>query len=324
MSPRRRLLLLPVATVVSALLWSTFGSFSSASGQTDEPTVTIDRTHDGDLRPSFDEPIFVLVVGGDDLRGNDAEGSVRSDSVHIVAIDPVSKKTSIVGLARDSFVNIPGRGNDKLAHALFFGGIEGVVTTVENVSGCRFDYHMLTSFEGFGGKNWNRNGTSGGGIINDIGGITMNVERALTDSFALKKVDPIQPGKQSFSGAQALAWARSRKDASRPGGDFDRSRAQGEIMVAVLRELRGDFAKDPGTALRALGAVRRNVRMNIGLTESIELGLLLLDIAPKNVTNIVVDGALDSDPRAGSIVRITQEGRNQLTDVCSDGVLDNP
>lgn len=319
MSPRRSLLALPAMALAAALLWTSV-SFDSASGQTEDgQPVVIERTHEGDLRPSFDEPIFVLVLGGDARNGNPER--VRTDSIHIVGIDPASKRASVVGLPRDSLVSVPGRGNDKLTHATYFGGVEGAISAVEGISGCRFDYHMLTSFEGFGGERWARDGTRGGGIINDLGGVTMDIPYRLTDRFALGKKDPIEQGKQRLTGAQALAWARSRYQ--RPNGDFDRSEAQGDIMIAVLRQLRSEFAESPGAALRALGAVRRNVRMNIGLDEAVRLGLMLLDIQPKNVTNIVVDGRIGSDPSAGSIVRITQTGRNQLTDVCTDGILDN-
>jgi len=319
-SARRRLMLFPVGGLIGALLWTTMGSFSSASGQ--EAPIVIERVTEGDLRPSFDQPIFILVFGGDARTGNPEQ--VRTDSVHIVGINPEQRKATVVGIPRDAYVDIPGHRQDKIAHAQYFTGHDGAVATVERLSGCDFQYRMLTSFQGFAGIGY-RAGTGRGGIINDIGGVTLNVpEPGLTDTAALgKTLDPIPPGEQLLDGPQALAWARSRKDPNlRPQGDFDRSRAQGTLMVAMLAELRRDFADDPGTALRNLVAIRRYVKMNIPLGEALELGLMTLEIAPEDVTNIVVDGEIGSAGGA-SIVRITQQGLNQLADVCTDGVLDN-
>lgn len=320
MTSRRRLLLLPVAGLVSALLWTTLGSFSSASGQ--EKPIVIERVSDGDHRPDLNEPIFILVLGGDARTGNPEQ--VRTDSVHIVALNPAEKKATIVGIPRDSYVEVPGHRRDKIAHAQYFTGNKGAVATVEGLSGCDFQYRMLTSFQGLAGNGY-RTGKSEGGIINDIGGVTLDIPSpGLTDSAALgKTLDPIPPGKQRLDGPQALAWARARKDPNlRPQGDFDRSLSHGTLMVAVLAELRRDFSADPGTALRNLVAIRRYVKMNIPLGEALELGLLALEIDPDDVTNIVVDGEIGSAGGA-SIVQITQKGLNQLADVCTDGILNN-
>ena len=84
MSSRRKLLLFPVAGLIAALLWTTLGSFTSASGQT--KTNVIARAHAGEFAPSYSQPIFILMLGGDARSGNSTR--VRTDSIHIVAIVP--------------------------------------------------------------------------------------------------------------------------------------------------------------------------------------------------------------------------------------------
>lgn len=322
MRSRRNLLLFPVTGLIAATLWTTMGSFSSAAGQEDDQPIVLERSSSAALRPSFDEPVFILVLGGDARTGNPQQ--VRTDSVQIVGINPAERKASIVGLPRDSLVRIPGRGMDKLAHAQYFAGSDGAVQTVEDLSGCRFDYRMLTSFQGFAGVGY-RGGRGQGGIINDLGGVTMDIPSpGLTDPAALgRNLDPIPAGQQRLDGPQALAWSRSRKDANlRPRGDFDRSLAHGTLMAAVLAEMRRDFQRNPGTAFRNIAAARRSIRMNIGVTEALQLGLMALQIQPEDVTVIVADGSIGSHPTAGSIVNITQRGRTQLADVCTDAILD--
>lgn len=293
-------------TIATAIAWGSLGITVSAA----QAPATISRAHDADFPPAIDEPVFMLILGGDarGTKGSEYGGvanptAVRMDSIHIVAIDPVSKSASIVGIPRDSYVQIPGRSQTKINSAGTFGGPELTVRTVEELSGCRFDYYALTSFQGFTR------------IIDDLGGVTFDVDKALNDSKA--DID-VKAGTQTFDGATALGWARSRY--SRPRGDFDRSLAQGDLMVAALTEARKLAEKDVGVPLRSLATLRRNLKLNIPVDEAFRLGLSMLRLDPENVTNIVVDGMNDS-VNGSSVVRITDRGRSQLVDICDDGQL---
>lgn len=301
MTPTRRLLLFPAAGLVAALLWTSLGTVTAASGQ--EAQAIIARAHEGSHAPSFKEPIFLLMLGGDAHKGNPS--NVRMDSIHIVGIDPVSKKASLVGIPRDSYVDIPGRGKGKITGA-GLGGPEVMVRTMENLSGCKFDYYTLTNFEGFRK------------LVDEIGGIEFNVEERIYEKGG-SNID-LQPGRQTFDGVDALAWARNRKN--RPGGDFDRSFEQGQLMIAALEEAKRDYETRPGWSLRALASMRKHLKMDIPLEEALKLGMLSLSFEPEDVTNIVADGEVGTAGSA-SIVRITQTGLNQLADVCADGVLGN-
>ncbi|HVL33567.1 MAG TPA: LCP family protein, partial [Actinomycetota bacterium] len=185
------------------------------------------------------------------------------------------------------------------------GGPDLMIRTVERLSGCKFDYYTLTSFDGFER------------LVDQFGGISFVVDKRYFERGG-SRID-LQPGRQVFKGKQALAWARNRK-VGRPQGDFDRSRAQGDLLKAALTEARADYGKNPGLALRALGAMRRNLKMNIPLEESLKLGLLALRIDPAKVRTDVVDGE-NATEGGSSIVRITTAGKSELVDICSDGQL---
>lgn len=304
MNTRRLTTLLVAGISATALAWASLGTFTV---QAQEKPAKIARAHSADFGPSFEKPIFILMLGSDARKGNPerSQGGGLHDSIHIVAIDPATKKASIVGIPRDSYVDIPGRGRSKINSASL-GGPDLMIRTVEDLSGCRFDYYTLVGFEGFRR------------IVDDLGGITFTVKSSIKDRFA--KLD-VKPGEQVFDGATALGWSRSRKDSrSRPRGDFDRSREQGNLMVAALREARKDGASDAGVALRALGTLRRNLKLNIPLDEAFKLGLLMLQIDPDDVRNIVLDGEIAMEG-SQSIVRITDAGRNELVDICDDGQL---
>jgi len=301
MSSRRKLFLFPVAGLAAAVLWASFGSFTSASGQTQKTVIA--RAHAGEFAPSYTQPIFILMLGGDARSGNSTQ--VRTDSIHIVAIVPGTLHASILGIPRDSYVNIPGHGQDKINAAEYLGGPQLVIRTVEQLTGCHFSYYTLTSFQGFQNA------------VNDFGGIDFRVtERTPADHFS--HYNFISGTRYHFTGSQALAFARNRH--TRPAGDFDRSFAQGKLIAAALAQQQSNMKRDPGTLLRAMGAMYRNIRLDIPITEAFKLGLFVLKIRPANVTNAVMQGGLGSAGGA-SIVTVGTPARNQFVDICSDGQL---
>ena len=323
MTARRGIATLLALTLATGGLWTALGTFDAAMGQ-DAPIV-IERAHDGMHAPDFSEPIFVLALGSDARDG--LPDRTRYDSIHIVALDPASKRGTIVGIPRDSYVQSAGSaGQRKITDLGFLEDLDTFVRTVENLSGCSFDYRMVTAFDGFAGPFWRSSNPARnrkGGVINEIGGVTVKIPSGgLTDRDALHNLDPIKPGKQVLNGPQALAWSRSRKQVNiRPRGDFSRSEAQGALMKSVLAEMIRDYKQTPGTALRNIAAVKRHVKANIPTLEMLRLGLWGLQFKPKRITNMVVDGTTDT-ANGASIVRITARGRAQLTDVCADGLLD--
>jgi LCP family protein required for cell wall assembly len=301
MTARRKLLVFPAAGLVAAVLWTALGSFTSASGQ--EQKTIIARAHVSEHSPNYSQPIFILMMGGDARQGNPTD--VRTDAIHIVAIDPVTLHASILGIPRDSYVTIPGFGTAKINEAEHDGGPDLAIQTVENLTKCHFNYYTLTSFQNFSK------------IVDEFGGIDFTVtEKGLHESCC-SKIN-LNPGHYHFTGTQALSFARDRH--TRPAGDFDRSLAQGKLIVAALAQQRLNMKKDPGTMLRALGAMYRNLKLNIPITEAIKLGLLALKIKPANVTNDVMKGGIGSAGGA-SIVTVTAAARNQFVDICSDGQL---
>ena len=304
MTARKKLLWFPVAGIVAALIWTTVGTFEAASGQ--EQKTVIARAHKAEHSPNYTQPIFILMLGGDAREGNPLD--VRTDSIHIVAIDPVSHKASILGIPRDTYITIPGHGNAKINEAEHDGGPELAVQTVEDLTKCHFSYYTLTSF-----RNFEK-------IVDDFGGIDFTSPESLHEPCC-SHADFNQGQAYHLDGEKALSYARNRHN--RQAGDFDRSLAQGRLIVAALAQQRKNSANSPGTFLRALGAMYRNLRLNIPITEAVKLGLTALKIKPQNVTNEVMNGGTKTISGAGSIVTISAEGRNQFVDICSDGQLNN-
>lgn len=169
-----------------------------------------------------------LLVGSDSRTGLTPEqeqelatggelDSKRTDTIIVVHV-PKSGGATMVSIPRDSYVNIPGWGKDKInaSFAIDGGGPQLLVQTVEEATGLRMDHYAEIGFGGFAG------------IVDAIGGVHLCVPYAIDDPLAGIN---LQPGCQDLTGAQALGFVRSR---ATPLADLDRMNNQRLFMSALL------------------------------------------------------------------------------------------
>ncbi|EUJ53473.1 LCP family protein [Listeria fleischmannii] len=156
--------------------------------------------------------VNVLFIGSDS-RGED-QG--RSDSLMIAHYDKKKKEPKIVSLMRDTYVDIPGHGKNKINAAYSFGGPELVRQTVKENFGIDCNYYVVTSFESFPK------------VIDTLApdGIEIDAEKDMSQNIDAN----IKAGKQKMDGHTLLQYARFRKDAE---GDFGRVRRQQQVLEAV-------------------------------------------------------------------------------------------
>nr|WP_245546906.1 LCP family protein [Nocardia brevicatena] len=169
-----------------------------------------------------------LLVGSDSRAGLSDEqeqglatggevGSERTDTIILVHIPP-SGRTTMVSLPRDSYVSIPGYGQDKLNAAFAFGGAPLLVQTVEIATGLRIDHYGQIGFAGFAG------------VVDALGGIEVCVPQAIDDPLAGIN---LPPGCQVLDGPRALGFVRSRATAM---ADIDRMNNQRLFLSALLKK----------------------------------------------------------------------------------------
>jgi LCP family protein required for cell wall assembly len=268
------------------------------------PLLQIEPAH-AEHVPALDgsEPIFILLIGSD-ARPGEAITETRADSLHIVAVNPAKHKATVVGIPRDSYVEIPGLGTDKINAAMVYGGPELVVQTVESMTGLTMDYWALTWFQGFQA------------MINEIGGLSMDVPFDVFDSYAEAE---IEAGQQVLSGPDALAFARARH--SLPTGDFGRSENQGRLMVAALAQFRKEFTKDPGRLLTWIGAAMRNAQTDVPLDQLMTLAFTGATLNPNKIVNVVFPGGTGFAGET-AVVNLDQAMLAAISaDLADDGLL---
>src|SRR5207244_10150991 len=97
--------------------------------------------------PVPDDLVFALVVGSD-ARPHEDPRRAHGDSIHLLAVDPVARRGTVLGFPRDSWVEVPGHGNRKLTDALLLGGPDLMARTVEHLTGLPADLYVATGFPG--------------------------------------------------------------------------------------------------------------------------------------------------------------------------------
>ena len=170
----------------------------------------------------------VLILGLDHGMGRPQEGNERSDVIMIAHVDGGRKKTCLLSIPRDSYVQIPGHGRSKINEAYALGGAELAVRTVEEVTG--MDVHRYLALD-FDELRW---------LVDLFGGVQVTLERPISDP----KTGYIPSGSSLLNGNQALVMARSR---DYPRGDLERVRQQQRLITQILYKGK-DLAAYPGAA----------------------------------------------------------------------------
>jgi LCP family protein required for cell wall assembly len=244
---------------------------------------------------------FILVIGSDARPGESPEAT-RGDSLHIVGVNPAKGAISILGIPRDSYVSIPGIGTRKINEALLHGP-DLMVETVEQLTGVAIDGYVLTGFAGFQD------------LVNAVGGIGIDVPYAMHDPYSNAN---FRPGMQHMLGRDALAFSRDRHDV--PGGDFGRSMNQGRMLIAALRQLKLDVARNPAALLGWMAAGAKVLHTDLGVSEMAELLLSMPSLDPGRVENRVVSG---TGAMVGglSVVRLGSSAYATFRDLAADAMF---
>jgi polyisoprenyl-teichoic acid--peptidoglycan teichoic acid transferase len=270
-------------------LTSTWWVLGSTGSEAAKPLIG--RVHAA-YQPLEDGKLFVLVIGSDARNGNPLTG-VRSDAIHLVGLNTDTMRGGILNFPRDSYVSIPGHGTNRINTALFYGGPQLLVRSVEQLTGVHIDYWVLTAFQGFQE------------LLRELGGIDYNVPMQLSDQGGSGAQLPA--GRQHLAGWEVLQFARDRHDF--PGGDVARTTNQAKILVALLKKLRSQVAGNPASLLRWMTAVQRNTSRSPSVGELFRLGVLATQTSPRKMRIVTVPVTTGS-AGAASVVFISPSAQS--------------
>ena len=119
--PRRRPLRMVLATLAllaTGSVWWMSAPFR-AEAQSPSPAVGVHKVVGASWRPDLGQPLFIAVLGSDIRNGPPGGPGGRCDALHVVAINPVQKAGSVIDIPRDSWVEVPGHGMQRINTGCF-------------------------------------------------------------------------------------------------------------------------------------------------------------------------------------------------------------
>jgi polyisoprenyl-teichoic acid--peptidoglycan teichoic acid transferase len=289
-----RLLVLGVVLVLCATL-----APSSSVKPTDLALIKLKQATTVDTNPDV---IWILAVGSDARPGEDMTHT-RGDALHLIGIDSKTGAAADIGVPRDSWVDIPGVGHDKINAALYYGGPQLLGQAVGNLLGIQPDYVFVTRFTFF--QN----------LIRSIHGVDVDNPVAFSDSSLKPKGFP--EGHLHLGPWDALAFSRIRHALLR--GDFDRSANQQRVLQGIQAKIRENAGKPGWIEDHVLDAMQ-NMATNASPSEIYRLARAVAAVKPTKITQCVLLGGI-GDIGGASVVlpyldlaqRLGNEARDDAT-----------
>lgn len=166
------------------------------------------------------------LIAGSDQRSDGSDGGVKQPWVQgaradsIMLLRKVNGVAELVSLPRDTAVEIPGHGLNKLNASYAFGGPKLLVKTVEGVSGVKVDHYVEVTMGAV---------TQ---LVDAAGGVELCLDYDVDDADSALKW---KSGCHQADGATALAFSRMRHQD--PRGDIGRAERQRQVVSKLSRTL---------------------------------------------------------------------------------------
>ena len=269
---RRKKVLLICLLVVAVLALGGVGAawayYSSIEGSLHK-NVDDDLMNSLAVSDSPSDPFYMLLIGSDKSEDRDDSGefgdTYRTDSMILVRVDPKEKKVAMISIPRDTKVNIPGYGYQKINAAYAFGGAAGAVDAVSNLAGVKINHYAEVDFDGFRA------------VVDALGGIDVDVPMEINDPEAGGHVDA---GLHTLSGEEALILARSRHAYDDYGsGDNMRAANQRLILSAIVKKV---MSSDIGTLTSTVSTLANYVTTDFSVASIVGLAQNLQGIDTDN------------------------------------------
>lgn len=199
-------------------------------------------------------------------------GAQRSDAILLLHLTEDGKNAYVVSIPRDSWVDIPGYGMNKVNAAFSFGGPSLYVQTIEQLTDTRIDHLAVVDWNGLIQ------------LVDVLGGVELTFTE---ETVARSRTWPA--GTHLLSGEEVRDYVGERYRL--PRGDFDRVERQQNVLRALGVDMIDEgVTRDPGKALEVASAARNLVYVDDSLTipTMVSLALSARDLQPDFVTFMTV------------------------------------
>ncbi len=205
-----------------------------------------------------------IAIFGVDSRDNAMKKSTHSDTIIVASIDNKTKDVKLASVYRDTYVNIPDEGYDKINAAYFKGGYSLALSTLNKNFDLDIKEYVTVNFRAVVKA------------VDTLGGITLDIQdnelkylngyvRELNriNGTDVKGLD--SAGTQTVNGTQATAYARIRYT---KGGDFKRTERQRIVIDKIFQKVKGS---DLATINSFIDTVFPDIYTNLEISEMLNL-----------------------------------------------------
>ncbi|MGG5343775.1 LCP family protein [Enterococcus sp. AZ192] len=294
-------------SLITVLIFTALGCYAVIGFHHGKKTAQTQVTKRKNLTFSADaqtnlKEITILLIG-DDGREDDEDGG-RADTLMVAHYNSETKQPKLLSIMRDSYVQIPGHGAEKINAAYAYGGAELTKQVLNSSFDLPINYYIAVDFNHFIR------------LIDDLypKGVQIDAEKELN----LDNVD-IKKGNQTMDGNTLLQYARFRMDGE---GDFGRIRRQQQVMDALAKQATNavPLLQLPQIAGEAVGYLDTNIpaELLIDLAKDFLGG----KVKPLQTLSVPVEGswAFNDYTEAGSVLEIDEKQNAQaINDFLTDG-----
>jgi LCP family protein required for cell wall assembly len=270
---RQRLQLLALATASALTLCLAAGSWVVTSYVSD----SLGRVNAGTSGTPSSGPINILVAGIDTRGGLTRRQEIQlhvgdaisdnTDTLMLVHIPANHASAQVVSLPRDTWINIPGHGMNKINAALGIGGPQLMVKTIEQATGLVINDYVEINFIGFVK------------VIDALGGVNVCLPFAVNDSYSGLH---LSAGKHHVDGVTALEFVRDRHSFAL--SDIARIGDQQQLLSSALTEaMSSGLLANPIRLEQFLSSITAAVQVDNGFN-LIELAQELRGLRAQDVT----------------------------------------
>ncbi len=251
---------------VSASLGATLALLTPLTQQSGDTAPGFGDLFKDGFQYGISRPVNILVMGIDqgldtseEKKGTQGPSDMlrsRSDTMLLVRLDPDNHKAKALTIPRDTQVEIPGMGVEKINAANWKGGPElasqVVSKTLNNVSVDRYIRISTLAFID---------------LVDVMGGVEIFVPKRMKyDDFTQKLHIDLQPGLQTLNGEQAQGFVRFRHDDL---GDIGRAQRQQTLIKALQKKFQNPLML---TRLpQVFSVLQKHIDSNMSLGEMLAL-----------------------------------------------------
>jgi LCP family protein required for cell wall assembly len=202
------------------------------------------------LPENSDDRLDILLLG---IRGEDdvQNGGLLTDTIMLFSLDTNTGRAALTSIPRDFTVRVTDEKTEKINTAYIHNGTNGSKRLFSRITGVAIDHIVAIDFQAFQQ------------IIDTLGGVTIFLDQPFEESqqwagegAGEEYVFSLPEGENVLNGEQALYYVRSRYSSS----DFDRSRRQMQVMLAIKAKVEGlNLMSDPLTALSLANTLRSHI-----------------------------------------------------------------